>query len=153
MLISGINGVLPNGDKNSLVLGSLDRNCLIGKRDASNGFDNGEIVNNGKVSVLGAMYYGSSDERLKSIKGNVSIDLDKLSEVRKVFYTFLSDETNKVELGAIAQDIQKVCPEVVDIDENGYLSVAYDRLSVIALSTIETLYEKIKILEDVLDNE
>ena len=71
----------------------------------------------------------------------------------EVFYTFLSDETNKVELGAIAQDIQKVCPEVVDTDENGYLSVAYDRLSVIALSTIETLYEKIKMLEDVLDND
>ena len=79
--------------------------------------------------------------------------MDKLSEIRKVFYTFLTDETNKVELGAIAQDVQKIYPEVIDIDDNGHLSIAYNRLSVIALSTIETLYERIKILEDTLDNE
>ena len=153
MRIEGTNGFLPDNTKNSLINTTVTTAFLMGKTEPSNGFSNGNIFVNGQVSVLGAMYHSTSDERLKSIKGNVSIDLDKLSEVRKVFYTFLSDETNKVELGAIAQDIQKVCPEVVDTDENGYLSVAYDRLSVIALSTIETLYEKIKMLEDVLDNE
>jgi hypothetical protein len=103
---------------------------------------------NGSVWFQGGNLYASSDERLKSIKGEVQVNLDELSNVRKVFYTFLSDETNKVELGVIAQDIQKICPEIVGVDENGYLSVAYDRLSILALSAIDDLYIRVKKLEE-----
>ena len=108
----------------------------------------GTFIVNGSVWFQGGNLYAASDERLKSIKGEVKVDLDELSNVRKVFYTFLSDETNKVDVGVIAQDIQKICPEIVGVDENGYLSVAYDRLSILALSAIDDLYIRVKKLEE-----
>ena len=49
----------------------------------------------------------------------------------------------------IAQDVQKLYPELVSMDKNtGYLSLAYDKLSVIALEAIDTLYEEYKQLKE-----
>ena len=49
----------------------------------------------------------------------------------------------------IAQDVQKLYPELVSTDQNtGYLSLAYDKLSVIALEAIDTLYEEYKQLKE-----
>jgi hypothetical protein len=46
----------------------------------------------------------------------------------------------------IAQDVQKIYPELVYKD-GGRLSLAYDKLSVIALEAIDVLNEKNKELE------
>jgi hypothetical protein len=46
----------------------------------------------------------------------------------------------------IAQDIQKIYPELV-YEDGGHLSLAYDKLSVIALEAIDVLNEKNKELE------
>jgi hypothetical protein len=49
----------------------------------------------------------------------------------------------------IAQDVQKLYPELVDT-ESEYLSLAYDKLSVIALAAIDSLYQDYKNLKDKL---
>ena len=43
----------------------------------------------------------------------------------------------------IAQDVQKLYPELVNIDGD-HLSLAYDKLSVVALKAIDELYVLIK---------
>lgn len=106
------------------------------------------------MSNSGAVYassgfYESSDERLKRILNPVKVNLDDLSKLRKVYYLWRDKSENGRQLGMIAQDVQKLYPELVSTDKNtGYLSLAYDKLSVIALEAIDTLYEEYKQLKE-----
>ena len=106
------------------------------------------------MSNSGAVYassgfYESSDERLKSILNPVKVNLDDLSKLRKIYYLWNNTPEDGRQLGMIAQDVQKLYPELVSMDKNtGYLSLAYDKLSVIALEAIDTLYEEYKQLKE-----
>ena len=53
-----------------------------------------------------------------------------------------------MELGVSAQEIQKLYPEIVNENEDGFLSVDYSKLSVIALKAIDKLNDKNKELEE-----
>ena len=106
------------------------------------------------MSNSGAVYassgfYESSDERLKSILNPIKVNLDDLSKLRKVYYLWRDKSEAEIQLGMIAQDVQRLYPELVSVDkETGYLSLAYDKLSVIALEAIDTLYEEYKQLKE-----
>ena len=106
------------------------------------------------MSYSGAVYassgfYESSDERLKSILNPVKVNLDDLAKLRKIYYLWNNTPEDGRQLGMIAQDVQKLYPELVSMDKNtGYLSLAYDKLSVIALEAIDTLYEEYKQLKE-----
>ena len=106
------------------------------------------------VSSSGAIYassgfYESSDERLKNILNSVKVNLDDLAKLRKIYYLWNNTPEDGRQLGMIAQDVQKLYPELVSMDKNtGYLSLAYDKLSVIALEAIDTLYEEYKQLKE-----
>lgn len=90
-------------------------------------------------------FYESSDERLKNILNPVKVNLDELAKLRKIYYTWKDDSKPAIQLGMVAQDIQKLYPELVDVDsETGYLNLAYDKLSVIALEAIDNVYDMIK---------
>lgn len=123
-------------------------NCILhGGGDESN--PNWVIHDNGysefKSSVSANAFYASSDIRLKNILDDINIDFDKLKLIPKKYYTWKGSDI--LQLGTIAQDIQKIYPEVVSKNENGYLSVDYSKLSIIALAAIDKLNERIKELE------
>lgn len=123
-------------------------NCILhGGGDESN--PNWIIRDNGyaefKSSVSANAFYASSDIRLKNILDDINIDFDKLKLIPKKYYTWKGSDI--LQLGTIAQDIQKIYPEVVSKNENGYLSVDYSKLSIIALAAIDKLNERIKELE------
>ena len=56
------------------------------------------------------------------------------------------------QIGVSAQEVQKLYPELVSENDDGYLSVDYAKLSVIALSAIDNLNERIKRLETIILN-
>lgn len=123
-------------------------NCILhGGGDESS--PNWVIRDNGyatfKSSVSASSFYASSDIRLKNILDDINIDFDKLKLIPKKYYTWKGSDI--LQLGTIAQDIQKIYPEVVSKNEKGYLSVDYSKLSIIALAAIDKLNERIKELE------
>lgn len=90
-------------------------------------------------------FYQDSDIRLKNIIQNVEVNLEDLTKLQKVYYTWKSGIDTNTHIGMIAQEVQKLYPELVNTDKDtGYLSLAYDQLSVIALKAIDKLYAVIK---------
>ena len=57
-----------------------------------------------------------------------------------------TDEKDQNQIGMIAQQVKEIMPEVVQ-ESNGYYSINYSRLSVVALNLIKNLSERIIELE------
>jgi hypothetical protein len=117
----------------------------------------------------GTSWTSNSDERLKNINGEIENAVDKLMTLRTVNYSWKNDETEKENLGLIAQDVEKVFPELIDKnklpskpnenqeDETEYLGVRYQELIPVLVkaiqeqqSTICSQSQKIAILESCL---
>lgn len=93
-------------------------------------------------------YYQSSDNRLKDFGDTIPVDLEKLRTLKKNYFTWKDNKDKDRQIGVSAQEIQEIYPELVSANEDGILSVAYDKLSVVALAAIDKLYEENKALED-----
>ena len=99
-------------------------------------------------TMYSTAFYETSDERLKNFQDKIPVDLDKLSKLKKNYFTWKDKERGeKLEIGVSAQEIKKLYPEIVS-DEGDTLSVAYDKLSVVALSAVDVLYEENKSLKN-----
>ena len=104
-------------------------------------------INENKSGRIVARGFGtSSDFRLKqnikSYKTEKSIlDLD----VKE--FEYINDATHKKHIGAIAQDVQKICPEIVYKDANGYLNIEENKLVYLLLNEVKELKKEIKRLK------
>ena len=142
----------PNIDTKVTVNTSTSTVYLVGQSGITNG-TNSTLYKNSSVymsngSITAYSFFETSDERLKTFTDDIDIDLNKLSDLRKSYFTFNSDESNKSHIGISAQEVQKLYPEIVNTNEDGYLSVDYSKLSVIALKAVDKLYKKNIELED-----
>ena len=111
------------------------------------------IIKNNSSSTACAIYapggfYESSDEKLKTILNPIKVDLEDLTKLRKVYFLWKNQSDKKLQIGTIAQDVQKLFPELVSTDDSDYLSVAYDKLSIVALAAIDELYNMVKNLQN-----
>lgn len=109
-------------------------------------------VNSSSAVYASGGFYESSDNKLKNFKENIEINFEKLKQLPKKYFTWKSDETDKLNIGTSAQELQKLYPELVSEDENGLLHVAYDKLSIIALSAIDKLYEEVCELKSIINS-
>ena len=103
------------------------------------------------VTMQNGFLYTASDERLKDFKGDVEIDFDKLESIPKKYFTWKKDgPQGPVSMGTSAQQLEKVYPDIVSIDDEGEYSVAYDRLGVVALAAIDKLHkENLELREEI----
>lgn len=120
----------------------------------------------GTIHATGDIHTAYSDERLKENIEVISGALSKVMALRGVHYNpnHLSEEfgigkrqTRRV--GVIAQDVQKVLPEVIsiapfDINEKGesksgenYMTVMYDRLIPLLIEAIKELSREVEELK------
>jgi hypothetical protein len=95
----------------------------------------------------------SSDSRLKDVHGRIKEGLDIVEDISGVRYTWnetarkLGKDSVLTQLGVIAQDVQAVLPEAVLEDDNGYLTVKYERLIPVLIEAIKTLSQRVTQLE------
>lgn len=97
-------------------------------------------------------FYETSDGTLKNIKSELNI-ADNIDKIPTVLFSWKKDESEDinqdvpVHVGTIAQDIQKIYPDLVSEDAEGYLTVDYARLSVVAIAAIKELKKEIEVLK------
>ena len=105
--------------------------------------------NQGVYLASGATSWSAySDIRLKNIKGNLTNALVDISSLSAINYTLKSDATNKNRVGLIAQEVQKVLPEAVDIDSKGMLSVRYTEVIPLLVASIKELKAELDTLKN-----
>lgn len=86
-----------------------------------------------------------SDERLKKDIETIDGALALVRKMRGVRYTRRSDEVRGV--GVVAQEMQKVIPEVVVNNESDRLSVAYGNLVGVLIEAVKELATRVEELE------
>ena len=71
-------------------------------------------------------FYYSSDKRLKKDIQTLNNSLKKIEKLRGVSFSWKN--SNKAQVGLIAQEVEKVYPELVNTNSKGYKSVEYGNL-------------------------
>ena len=106
---------------------------------------------NGNITAAnGAMtaysFNALSDKRLKE-------NIEKYSPKQSVLdlpvysYNFIKDTNKTQHIGCLAQDLQKICPEIVHEGDDGFLSIEENKLVYLLLEEVKQLNKKVKELE------
>lgn len=99
----------------------------------------GAIVSNGEVTAY-------SDRRLKTDITKITNALKKVNQING--YTFTMLGTGQRQAGVIAQEIEKVLPEVVVKNEdNGYLTVMYGHIVALLIEAVKEMSKEIEDLK------
>jgi hypothetical protein len=94
-------------------------------RDASGNFTANNITANGDVT-------SSSDENLKTDWSDVIYNfVEQLAQVKSGIYKRV--DTGEIQAGVGAQSLAGVLPQVVKLDENGLMSVAYGQAAMVSV--------------------
>ena len=105
----------------------------------------------GKLVVYGGDIYcqedivGGSDIRYKTNIRTIENSIEIINSLRGVRYDRVSN--NKASFGVIAQEVEKIIPEVIRTDIGDYKGVVYTQIIPILIEAIKKLEERICVLE------
>jgi len=110
----------------------------------------------GAVAATGNIIaFTSSDKRLKKNIINIENPIDKIKKLNGVSFEWKHeiDETvmNKTNLGVIAQEVQKVLPEIVKERDDGYLAIKYEQIVPVLIEGIKEQQKQIDELKQKLE--
>jgi hypothetical protein len=130
------------------VSGNLIVNGLISSADSKTEFaDNNTVIVNGVLEVKGYIWTGDvfkySDEAIKEDIVHITNAIEKVKAINGVYFKYKGKEETK--MGLIAQNVEKVVPEVVMTDKDGLKAVDY--ASLVGL-LIEAVKEQQVIIEE-----
>jgi hypothetical protein len=108
---------------------------------------NGDTTVSNDLNVKGNVTVGDvsvlSDARLKANIISLGSTLAKLLKIDGKTYTMKKDENKKQKIGVLAQDIEKVFPELVS-ESNGVKSVNYQGLVPVLINALKEQDSKMK---------
>jgi hypothetical protein len=121
---------------------------------------NGAVIVLGGIGIGKTSYFGQdiicngsvtadSDERLKENIETIDNALEKTLQLRGVRFT--KKFTGAQEIGVIAQEVEKVIPEVVKNNENDIKSVAYGNMVGLLIEAVKELTHKVDKLQSEID--
>jgi hypothetical protein len=100
--------------------------------------------------------FSTSDKRLKDNITPIENALDKVSQIQGIEFDWksLSDEEKRSihgneghDIGVIAQEVEKILPEVVTTRDNGYKAVKYEKIIPLLVEAIKELKSEIEELK------
>jgi trimeric autotransporter adhesin len=112
---------------------------------------------NGTLTVTGLV--SLSDERYKRNIRPLQQSLDKVTHLTGVSYEWKTEEYSGKgfkegrQIGLIAQDVEKVFPELVLTDGKGYKAVAYDKLVSVLIEAVKEQQKTISDNRKVIDEQ
>ena len=104
-----------------------------------NGSNVATISFDGQITAL-------SDERVKKNIKTIENSLDKVSNLRGVEYDLVNSDSHQI--GVIAQEVEKVIPEVVVTDTQGMKSVSYGNMVALLIESVKELKGEISELKE-----
>ncbi len=100
-----------------------------------------------KLYVSGAAHstggWSGSDERWKKSITPLADSLEKVAQMQGVNYEWRTEEipengfTEGSQIGLIAQEVEKIIPELVHTNDDGFKSVSYERLTAVLVEAIK----------------
>lgn len=91
-----------------------------------------------------------SDERFKTEIISIDHALDKLDQIGGYYYQWKNGADKSRQAGLIAQEVEKVLPEIVQTDEAGYKSVDYGKMNALLIQAIKEQQKEINELKAML---
>jgi len=82
-----------------------------------------------------------SDERFKQNIHTLGSSLSKIAQVRGVRFNW-KDNPKEEQIGLVAQEVEKIFPELVSTDSEGYKSIAYGKLTAVLIEAIKELQQQ-----------
>jgi len=107
-------------------------------------------LNNAGNATFSGTVTANSDERLKENVVGISNALSKVLDLRGVYFNRIGQSER--EIGVIAQEIEKVLPELVYESHDGTKSVAYQNMVAVLIEAIKEQQQQINELKERLDN-
>jgi len=165
ILLSLGDGVVSGSDQITKTLqevttaGNTTSNAVsITNSTASTTKTTGALVVTGGVGVSGAVNVGgdvvafaSSDKRLKDEIIPISNPLEKINKISGNSFVWNEEKQNIYkgkDYGVIAQEIEKVLPELVQTREDGYKAVKYDKIVSLLIEGIKELSKEVTDLKN-----
>lgn len=105
----------------------------------------------GDGTIKGAVDYAiqqaqnqPSDARLKNISGDNTAGLKEINALEVKNYTYKKDEKKVPHVGVIAQQLQKVFPNSVFEDKDGYLKIRTEEIFYAMVNSIKELFAQVQ---------
>ncbi len=111
--------------------------------------DNGEkLYVSGSIRATGSIT-ANSDARLKKNIERIENALEKVGQISGYTYNTIYDEDRHA--GVIAQEIDKVLPEIVNKGNDGLMGVEYGNISALLIESIKDLKQRNEKLEAIVE--
>ena len=99
------------------------------------------------LEVAGDVLYEYLDDDKKEIYENADEYIEKEIAAQERRIARLEKKQSAVQYGIIAQEVEEIFPECVEVDSDGYYSVDYSKFGLYAIEGIKELHKKVKDLE------
>jgi len=88
------------------------------------------------------------DERLKENIQPLSGALSTVLQLQGKQYRLIDESVDQTDIGLIAQDVEKVLPEIVSESEDGYKAIAYQSLTAVLIEAMREQQQQITAQQD-----
>lgn len=101
-------------------------------------------VNGSAGKTDGAFWSVFSDRRLKELHGSYDKGLSEIMALKPVLFNYKADNqldlpSDKEEIGFIAQEVQEIFPEAVNVTKSGYLDLNLNAINMAFVNAIQEL--------------
>ena len=146
-------------DKTKIRLANTNAQCLIEMFGNLSVKAHGSA--NGKIAADNDIIAFASDKRLKENIIEISNPLDKIKQIRGIYYDWKENvkekgfypNRKKNEIGMIAQEVEKIIPQAIEPApfNNDYKTIKYDRIIPLLVECIKDQQKQIDELKNKLD--